>query len=283
MTAAARRARGLVGLVGLVGLAPGVAAADDADACSAPLADPVALAWRDTGVDGGRGACARPGASLVLGGRALVDTPAFYGTLAGDVTVSLRLADGPIEWLVAARAPAVTFVQNAVLAATTVGYGPVTVGAMIGDRARLRGRPLRWAVAARVDLPFTEDRLGSTRAAGQLAALATWPVASGWRLHGRLAVVAARTWSELGGDGRAAGAATVDVTRAVARRRLFVGAGIDGQLGWYGPGLDHLAVRAGAQLRVTGAWRTTLAVGLPVAGAERTDLGFALGVSRDLP
>lgn len=255
----------------------------DEPTCATPSADPVAVPWRDTGFDAGRGACPRPGGSVVLGGHALVDTPAFYGTLGADATVSLRLADGAVEWLLAARLPTVTFVQNAVLAATDVGYGPVAIGAMIGEDARLAGRPLRVALAARVDLPFTEDRLASTRLGGQVAALATWRFAGGWHLHGRVALLGAHTWSELGEDGRAAAALGADVVRGLLGRRLFVGAGLDAQLGWYGVGLDHLAARVHAQVPVAGRWRTALAVGVPAVGDERTDLAFTLGVTRDLP
>ncbi len=262
----------------------GAARADEpAGACATPLADPVTLPWRDTGFDGGRSACPRPGAGVVVDGHALIDTPGFYGTLGADATISLRLADGPLEWLVLARVPTVTFVQNAVFKATDVGYGPVALGVTRGGDRRWRGRALRLAVATRLDLPFTERRLSSNRVGGQVAVLATWRAAAAWQLHGRIALLAARTWSELGADDRMAGALGVDVGRRVAGRRLVVGGGLDAQVGWYGLGLDHLALRIGAQLRVTGTWRASLALGRPLVGADGTDLGFALGVSRDLP
>src|SRR4051812_43517818 len=97
-----------------VGLAAaGIAHADDCGAGPTAPVDPVGLPWRDTGLDAGRGACPRPGVSAMLGGHALIDTPAFYGTLAGDLALTLRLTYRGVEWSVAVRAPTVTFVQNA--------------------------------------------------------------------------------------------------------------------------------------------------------------------------
>jgi hypothetical protein len=277
-------ARGAIAvLIAASTIAGGVAAAradEPAGACAQSLADPVGLPWRTSGLDAGRGACRRPGVGVELDGHALIDTPAFYGTLAAGATIRARLVGGPIEWTVAARAPTVTFVQNAVLAATGLGYGPLAVGAALGTDTRWRCRPLRLALAATIELPYSERRLASRRAAGSLAALASWRITDGWRLHARVALLGERSWSAIDAGGRGAGALSADVARRLARR-LFVGAGVDAQLGWHGAGLDHLALRVDGRLRLAGRWRATLAIGLPVAGAERTDLAFVLGVTRD--
>lgn len=279
--AATALAPGLALTLALTGL--GRARADDEPtACGSPLADPVALPWRTTGVDAGRGACLRPGAALAIGGRALIDTPGFYGSLGADAEVSARVTLGGVEWLAAARG-SIGFVQNAVLKATEPGYGPLTVGATIGRDRRWRDRPLRLGLTTRVELPGTERRLGSSRVGGQLAALVTWRPTSRWFLHARLGVIGERTWSALDASGRAGGLVGADVARGLGGGRLFVGVGVDTQLGWYRAGLDHLAARVGVGVAIAGGWRTSLAVGLPVVGAERTDLAFVVVVTRDRP
>ena len=289
---ARRRDRGRRAAIALAaGLAPtlaltlaltgvGRARADDGPtACATPLADPVALPWRTTGLDAGRGACLRPGVALAFGGRALIDTPGFYGSLGADAEVSARFTLGGIEWLAAARG-SIGFVQNAVLKATEPGYGPLTIGATVGRDRRWRDRPLRLGLTARVELPATERRLGSTRLGGQLAALVTWRPTSRWYLHARLGVIGERTWSALDASGRAGGLIGGDVARGLGGGRLFVGLGVDAQLGWYRAGLDHLAARVGVGVAIAGGWRTSLAVGMPVVGAERTDLAFVVAVTR---
>jgi hypothetical protein len=87
--------------------------------------------------------------------------------------------------------------------------------------------------------------------------------------------------SSTGSTTRGAAALSADLSWRVIRW-LSVTAGADVQLGWYGAGLDHVALRAGAHWRVKGPWRAEVAAGLPLLGAERQNFAVTLGVRRDL-
>jgi hypothetical protein len=136
-------------------------------------------------------------------------------------------------------------------------------------------------VYARLEMPFTRSRLDGSTGALQLGAAATWHAAPRLRVHGHAALLGWYASSTSGRDGRAALMTSADAAyRAIRWLSLFAGA--DVQIGWYGWGLDHVAVRAGSHWRVKGLWRAELAAGVPLAGTERTDLAFSLGVRRDL-
>lgn len=273
------RARTLALLAAMTGVAR---AEPPADPCDEPIDAPVAVAWRDAALDAGRAACLHPDVGLVVRGRALIDTPAFYGTLGGDVALAVRFVEGTRwEWGVTARAVDVAFIQNAVWQIVEPTYGPLTVHGARGGHLTLAGRPARWAAQASAQLPYTTSIVDSSRGGVQLAGLLTWAPSPRLRVHGRLAA--------LGWYGRAVtgtstrGAALLAVDGSVrARRWLSLQVGLDLQAGWYRDGVDHLAARLGAHWRVKGPWRVAVGVGAPVAGRERQDLAAALGVWRDL-
>lgn len=250
--------------------------------CQEHVDDPVALPWREGGVDALRGGCLHADLAVRLGGRATIDTPELYGTLASDLVVAARFVEGGrVEWGVGLRVVDFTFVQNAVIAVDELGYGPVSAHVALGGRAALAGRPLRTAAFARLELPFTRSRLDGSSGAAQLGAAATWLVGPRLRLHGRAAALGWYASSTSGRDGRLAAALSVDAGwRPVHWLGLF--AGSDVQVGWYGLGLDHVAVRLGGHWRVKGLWRVEAAVGRPLVGSERTDVAVGLGVRRDL-
>jgi len=273
----------LCALAGAV-VAPAAATADATtpDVCDDPIDEPVAVGWRAAGADLARGACLQADVGLGLAGRALIDTPDFYGTLGGDASFLVRVVEGrQVEWGLGLRAVDVAFVQNAVWKLTDAGYGPVMAQVAYGDRSRLGGRALARALSARVAVPFTQSRLDGSSGALQLAALATWQARSRLRLHGRAMLLGWYGASVTGSSVRGAVALSTDVSwRALGW--LTPTAGVDVQLGWYGAGLDHVAVRAGAHWRVKGPWRAQAAAGRPLAGAERQDVAITLGVRRDL-
>jgi hypothetical protein len=267
-------------LATLVAAAASSARADDA--CTDALDEPAAVPWRDAGWDAGRGACLRADVSATVRGRALVDTPAFYGTLGGDLALALRQTVGArAAWGVTVRALDVAFVQNAVWKLVEPDYGPVLVHGALATDARLGGRPAKLALFAEAELPFSRGALTPSSGAAQLAALATWRVRPRLQLHGRVAALGWYGHDVTGTTTRAAALASVDSTWRAACGVAIAG-GVDAQAGWYQGGLDHLAVRVGAQLRVASRWRLGLAVGAPLVGRERQDLALALGVKRDL-
>ncbi len=265
-------------------LPPAVAAADEtaAQACEDHIDDPLPMGWRESGIDAPRSGCLHADVGADLSGRALIDTPDFYGTLGGDLTLRVRITDSDhFEWGFALRALDAVFVQNAVLTVDELGYGPISAHAALGGRHTLGGKPLARAFYARLEAPFTRSRLDGSSGALQLGAAGTWLVAEFVRLHGHASALGWYASSNGGRDGRAAVGSSIDVSVRLYGW-LSVSGGADVQLGWYGVGLDHVAVRAGAHWRVKGLWRTQLVAGLPLAGAERTDVAFSLGVRRDL-
>ncbi len=250
--------------------------------CAEHVDDPVAVPWRDSGVDATRGGCLHADVSARLGGHALIDTPGFYGTVGGDLTVAARFVESNrLEWGFGLRVVDAVVVQNAVFTVDELGYGPISAHLALGGASVLAGKPLRGAVYARLEAPFTRSRLDGSSGALQLGGAATWRLAPRWRAHGHVAALGWYASSTSGRDGRAAAATSADLGwRPRGWLGLFLGA--DLQVGWYGWGLDHLAVRSGAHWRVKGLWRVELAAGRPLLGAERTDLGFGLAVRRDL-
>lgn len=269
-------------VVAIVALAGARLAAAEPGVCDDPIDQPIAVAWRAAGADATRGACLHPDVALELGGRAVIDTPAYYGTLGGAASIVARFVENDhFEWGLGLRLVDVAYVQNAVWKLTDAGYGPVLAHAALGDRVTLGGRALQRAVAVRLVLPFTESRLEGSTGAAQLAGVATWHLRPRLRVHGRAMVLGWYGAAVTGTSVRGAVALSTDVSwRAV--RWLTPTAGVDVQLGWYGAGLDHVAVRAGAHWRVKGRWRAEAAAGVPVLGAERQDVAVTVGVRRDL-
>lgn len=269
-------------VVGAVALALAVAPAAADRPCRDPIDEPIAVPWRDGGFDGARGACPVRDVEATVRGRALIDTPAFYGTLGGDLLLALRQPVGAAgEWGVAARVIDVAFVQNAVWKLVTPTVGPVLVHGTLGRDATVAGRPARGAVVAQLELPYTRDDLARWSTAAQVAAVATWAVTPRLVVHGRVGVLGWYARAAVGSSARGAALAAGDMAWR-ARRRLALSVGVDAQAGWYRDGLDHLAVRAGVGWRVHGCWRLAFAAGAPLAGAERQDAAVDLGVRRDL-
>jgi hypothetical protein len=253
-----------------------------ADPCEDHVDDPIALPWRESGVDAARGGCLHADVGAALRGRTLVDTGDFYGNLAGELTLAIRLLESDrLEWGFSLRVLDGIFVQNAVLTADELAYGPITGHIALGSRGSRAGKALARALYARLEVPFTRSRLDGSSGALQLGVAETWHLATHVRVHLHGGVLGWYASSTTGRDGRAAVMASADGALTVTGWLALFG-GLDTQAGWYGWALDHIALRAGAHWRVKGVWRTELAAGLPLVGEERQDLVFTLGVRRDL-
>ncbi len=261
----------------------GVVSADElSDPCEDHVDDPIALPWRESGVDAARGGCLHADVGAALRGRALIATDDFYGTIGGELTLAVRLLESDrLEWGFALRVLDGLFVQNAVLSTEELAYGPVTGHIAFGQRGARAGKALARALYARLELPFTRSRLDGSSGALQLGVAETWHVHRFVRVHLHGALLGWYASAATGRDGRAALMTSADGALTVTSW-LSLFAGLDAQLGWYGWGLDHVAARTGAHWRVKGLWRLQLAAGLPLAGEERQDLVFTLAVRRDL-
>lgn len=248
-----------------------------ADVCDDPRDDPSPVAIRDGGFDATRSACLRGAFELRTDAHALIDTPDFYGTLGGDLDLGVAFVETPaFAWGARVRLADVTFAQTAVTTATELRYGPASVHAAVRS---VRSPDVHVAGVVAVELPFTREDVESTRAGGQLAGLVSWRAADRVTVHGRLAALGWFGQSALGTSTRVAGVASVDAAVRLGGVRVL--GGVEASAGWYRGGLDHVAARLGARWRLGGAWRMDAGVVVPVAGDERLDLGFTLGVTRD--
>jgi hypothetical protein len=274
--------RPLAARVLALALALAAPAAARADLCDRPLLAPPELGLRDTGFDRARGACLATTARAAARALALIDEPRFYGTLSSSLLVAVRGRHAAHwEWELAARVFDYRFAQNAVVTGDELAFGPLAAGLRHGRVTALGDRPLALAAGVRLELPRTDSGYGVATTAAALSAEAGLALSPRLALHGRAAALA---WAVAPGhrlDGRAAFALSAD-TVAAATGWLAGAIGLDTQLGWYGLGLDHLLVRAGARLRLGGAGRLDLAVAVPLLGRERADLVFGLGFERDL-
>jgi hypothetical protein len=249
------------------------------DVCDDPIADPVPLAVRSGGFDATRSACLRADVDVRLGAHALIDTPGFYGTLGGGLQIGIRFLESfGLEWGATVDVVDLTFAQTAVVTATDATYGPITIHGALG---RPVGERLRLAALARADVPFTRSSLDSSSAGVQLAGLATYRAASRVAVHGRAGLLGWYASSPGGTSTRAAAVVSAD---AAIRTWWWLDAiaGVETQAGWYGLGLDHVAARVGAHAHLgAGPWRLDVGAMLPLAGTERTNLVFTLGLLRD--
>ncbi|MCB9561150.1 MAG: hypothetical protein H6708_12150 [Kofleriaceae bacterium] len=258
-----------------------LAAPARADVCDDAVIDPAPVALRAGGFDGGRSACLRSDLDLRLDAHALIDTPGFYGTLGGGLRLGVRFVERVgFEWGATLQVADVTFAQTAVLAVTEAGYGPVGLHAAVSRATSLAGRDLRLGGVVGFELPFTRSALDASSAGGQLAGLATWEASDRVVIHGRLGVLGWYGASAGGTSTRGAIAASADAAvRTWSWLRAFGGLEVQG--GWYGGGLDHVALRLGAHWRLRGPWQLDAAAAAPLVGAERTDVAFTFGLRHE--
>lgn len=248
------------------------------DVCDDAIVDPVPVPVRAGGFDAPRSACLRSELAIRAGGHALIDTPGFYGTLGGELALDLRFIESfGFEWGANVRLVDATFAQTAVIAETDLRYGPVS--AHVAYR-HVRSPRLHVAGLFATELPFTRSELKTSSAGAQLAGLATWRAADRVAIHGRLAGLG--WYGRSVGGTSVRGAVVISADAAIRTVRwLDAFAGLETSVGWYRGGVDHVAARAGVHWRVKSAWRVDLGALVPLAGEDRLDLAFTLGVHRD--
>ncbi len=248
------------------------------DVCDDAIVDPVPVPVRAGGFDAPRSACLRSDLELRTGAHALVDTPNFYGTLGGDLSLGIRFVE-PIglEWGASLRVADATFAQTAVLAVTEVQYGPATAHLAMDH---VMSPDLHLAGVLAIEVPFTRSDVETSTAGAQLGGVATWRAHDRLAVHGRLATLG---WYSASIGGTSTRGAIVASSDAAIRTTGWLDTlvGLEVSAGWYRGGVDHLAARLGVHWRVRSAWRVDVGALVPVAGAERLDLAFTLGVRRD--
>lgn len=252
--------------------------AEDLDPCTDTILDPITTAVRDAGIDAQRTACPRDELAAHLHADVLVDTPGFHGVIGGELRLIGRSRIGDrFELAGGLRAVRYQFVQNAVNKKTSFLLGPLTIGGAwsgdLGDGARV-------ALTGMFELPYTRDQRETVRTSFELGVAITAALTERTFLHTRLGSVGMLASSAGGDTRRIALRAGADLVRRFGRVFAAQG-GADAQAGWYG-GLDHVNLRAGVHARARGPWRIAVGVGLPVGGAEKTNLIFDFGVLRDL-
>lgn len=259
-------------------------AATETGICSRPMLAPIELPLRDDGIDAVPGACGRTVLDARLRGTALLDLPAFYGTLAGSFMIGIRYKENNyFQWELGTRAIDYRFAQNASLVLSEIAYGPAYVGAAGLFSARLGDRdlPLAWSPSLRVSIPFSDSGYDIAVTTMRPAVAATLELSERVHIHGRGALL---LWLAGASDrtrGRVAVSMAVDGAASL-RSWLAVTMGTEVQSGWYGLGLDHWLMRGALRVRLAGRYRLELGAAVPLVGSERTDVVLGLGASRDL-
>lgn len=212
-----------------------------------------------------------------LRGAAAIDTPDFYGNVAGGLTLrGVRRLGGRWSASAAVDAPTFRFVANAVVESTGWSAGPATLGVARtfgGGAGRTAG-----LVGAQALLPLETARRSSARAGLALVAGGRHALRPWLALQGGLALPA--TWTISGGRGRAGLVPGLVAEAALAPAAAFafsVGAALRGEAA-PAPALLALAPRAAVALRTRGGFVYALAAELALAGAARTDLVAAFTV-----
>ncbi len=256
------------------GLAAGRAHAEPP--CRALLA-PASLSVRDTGIDQNRAACAADGYSLGARALAIIDTPAFYGTLSASLFGQYRwLSAAGYEFSVGARIVDYRFAQSAVFTDAELALGPLSVSALRPRATTLWGRAAVIAHSMRFELPLSNSSDENLKVTASPAYLLTLMASDSLHVHGR---VAGLLWSNLadsGVDARAALLASADLAYVpLSAISLLVGADVQG--GWYGLGLDHVLPRVGMRVAIGDEGAVEVSAGSALLGSERTDLVFWFG------
>lgn len=257
------RARAVIVLVAALLAAPAARAED--------CVRPAEVALRDADLGAPRAPCVERRVYTRLRALALIDVPDFYGTLDAAAAIGVRWPVGPVEGSAELRAVDWRFAQNASLAASEVGVGPLTAGVLLplGDGL---------AAATRVTLPFTDSTRDVPAGAAEIALHAATRPRPSLTVHGTLAGVG---WLATPSDGGATGRLSTALSTGIAwtpARWIELLAGVEAQIGWYDLGLDHALARGGVRL----VWRChafDLLAATPLAGDERTDLVLVVGWS----
>lgn len=273
--ARATRAACVGGVLAIV-LSSSPAAHAEPRPCS-PLLEPAQVSVRESGFDISRAACAS--ARYQLGARsfALIDTPGYYGTLAGSIffdwsTVHLS----GFELGLGARLLDARFVQSAVLPMAELSAGPLRAWALRPRDTTILGWSATVAHSLLIDIPYTNFSLDEGSMSATPALLVTLRPTSDLHWHNRVAALLWAVWPESGPDRRLALALSSDAALRVASW-LSMTAGLEVQGGWYGLGLDHALVRGGVRFGWAEEHAIEISGGSAPLGEERADLTLFIG------
>lgn len=228
---------------------------------------PVALGYFEADMATGRRACPRTEAGLGARFGAIIDTPNFYGSLGVNGVLFGSWAFRPdTEVFATLEAVNFNFTQNAVLTATQLTLGNLTVGA---SNAVVKRETFIGSLSARLLLPTSFETPGARTVGAEIGFAASWRPLGWLEVHGYA-----------GGDVTSAFSRAAPYTRFGAI--LLAGAQWT-PVSWFAFVLD-LSVRAGAltYFAPTAGLRFRIArlgieIGatLPLAGSDRHD--FIMG------
>lgn len=219
-----------------------------------------------------RRACPRAEIYGGLAGAALIDTPAFFGTLSAGVSVggSFPYARGGEVFAVVGLLH-YRFVQNATLTGSQLGPGTTSAGA---THPIFRGENIALAATARLTLPTA---LGTYENAWPLYAGAglalSYRVAPRLRAHGQLGALGGLTLGRGPLAPRGAIQSRAGLSFEFGRAAAVADAGAD--FG-YGAPLDRAYVAPGFRLAPWRQLAAEAAIMLPFAGADRSDAALSL-------
>jgi hypothetical protein len=251
---------------------PAQAAAQALEPC--PSGGPLAISLLEGEVGVPFRACPRTELSAAATGSALIDTPAFFGTLDGALRLGGSYRYAPEgELFASAELPRWRFVQNATLTGTQLGVGWLSAGAAhhVAELGAVR-------VAAGARLSMQVGRGLYARAWPlylELGAAGEWRVAPQVSLHGHAGAVTGAALSAGPRGARAGLQARTGGAWQLGRLALVLDGGA---MFGYGAAVDSLDLAPGVRARIWRELAGELAVSVPLAGATRTDLAAALAL-----
>ncbi|MBI4509458.1 MAG: hypothetical protein HY698_07460 [Deltaproteobacteria bacterium] len=256
-----------------------------ATASASPCEDPAAgllgppeLSIRQGELDAPRSPCVTRALFAHAQATALIDMADFYGTLGAGIQVGARVPFRGLEWSLSLRAVDWRFVQNASIAASETGLGPITLGVLYPTIRTVIHRQVAILTGVRLVVPFTDSTYDVPVGAVAGTVDAAIRLRSWLALTSHAAVKGWSAWPTGGWDGRGAVVAGAGAS-FLPWRWLGVHLGLEAQSGWFGLGLDHVLTRGGASVPLRKTGRIGVGAVMPLAGAERTNLGALVDVT----
>ncbi len=254
-------------LLALLTLVPFAARAEDSACQGSALPEgPLALGFLEADWSTGRRAC--PRTEVGLGGRfaAIIDTPGFYGNLAVNGVLFGSWAARPdLELFGTLEAISYNYTQNAVLKASQLTLGNLTVGA---SWAYLRTARFTSALTGRLLLPTSLEIPGAHVAGIEVGDNASLRPLSWLEVHGYLGAEFTAAFSRAESLPRVGGVLLAGVALSPFDWGALV-VDVNGRVGvttWLAPavGLRFKILRLGIELGAT----------LPVVGSDRHNFLF---------
>jgi hypothetical protein len=220
----------------------------------------------------GRSATPRTELSLAADANALLDTPHFFGTLAGVVTVRGSYAvDDRTEVFGALEAAQYRFIQNTSLTQSRLSLGQLSVGAQ-----RIVWRGDTWALTplVRVVLPTSTAYVNARTFGADVMLLAQWQPFTKVSFHGQVGATGSVAATEAASNPRAGAVLLAGAEWKPAR---WFGAVLEtgATMGQYAA-LDQFTVSAGLRFAWRAHYGLELGGVLPIAGSTR--MSFAGGL-----